>query len=185
MLDDLVLLRAERGDERLAHLQRPVVGPLTGDLAVPLFDGGGVLRELKAARAQVTASNARIQGEALRLDPLEFRLRNVSRPGDPMPDGVILPSVSLADILQQVRHHPCWTTPLTGPHQGRGIALGLWTNPGGTTSCHLALNADGSKLYTANGPSGDVSIIDVASGKVEKKVSTGGSPWGVVVVTRK
>jgi CO/xanthine dehydrogenase Mo-binding subunit len=83
-------------------------------------------------------------GEALRLDPLEFRLRNVSRPGDPMPDGVILPSVSLADILQQVRHHPCWTTPLTGPNQGRGIALGLWTNPGGTTSCHLALNSDGS-----------------------------------------
>jgi YVTN family beta-propeller protein len=29
-----------------------------------------------------------------------------------------------------------------------------------------------------------VSIIDVAAGKVVKKVSTGGSPWGVVVATR-
>lgn len=37
-------------------------------LSMTLFDGGGVLRELKAARAQVTASNARIQGEALRLE---------------------------------------------------------------------------------------------------------------------
>ena len=36
-------------------------------LSMTLFDGGGVLRELSAARAQVTASNARIQGEALRL----------------------------------------------------------------------------------------------------------------------
>ncbi len=83
-------------------------------------------------------------GDLLHLEPLAFRLQNVSRPGDPMPDGVILPSVSLTEILQQVQHHPCWTTPLTGPHQGRGVALGLWTNPGGTTSCHLSLNADGS-----------------------------------------
>jgi xanthine dehydrogenase molybdenum-binding subunit len=83
-------------------------------------------------------------GEALRLDPLAFRLQNVSRPGDLMPDGVILPSVSLVDILQQIQQHPCWTTPLTGPQHGRGLALGLWTMPGGTTSCHLTLSADGS-----------------------------------------
>jgi xanthine dehydrogenase molybdenum-binding subunit len=83
-------------------------------------------------------------GETLHLDPLAFRLQNVSRPGDPMPDGVILPSVSLVDILQQIQQHPCWTTPLAGPQRGRGVALGLWTMPGGTTSCHLTLSADGS-----------------------------------------
>ncbi len=83
-------------------------------------------------------------GETLRIDPLAFRLQNVSRPGDPMPDGVTLPSVSLGELLQRVQRHPCWTTSLTAPNQGRGIALGLWTHPGGTTSCHLTLNADGS-----------------------------------------
>jgi CO/xanthine dehydrogenase Mo-binding subunit len=83
-------------------------------------------------------------GEDLHMEPLAFRLHNVSRPGDPMPDGVILPSVSLTDILQQVQRHPCWTTPLTGTSQGRGIALGLWTMPGGTTSCHMTLSVDGS-----------------------------------------
>ena len=83
-------------------------------------------------------------GETLRLDPLAFRLKNVSRAGDPMPDGVQLSTVSLADILQRVQHHPCWTTPLTGPNQGRGLALGLWTMPGGTTSCHITLSPDGS-----------------------------------------
>ncbi len=36
-------------------------------LSMTLFDGGGVVRELSAARAQVAASNARIQSEALRL----------------------------------------------------------------------------------------------------------------------
>jgi len=83
-------------------------------------------------------------GEALQLDPLTFRLHNVSRPGDPMPDGVILPSISLQELLQRVQTHPCWTTPLTAPHQGRGLALGVWTMPGGTTSCHITLSADGS-----------------------------------------
>jgi CO/xanthine dehydrogenase Mo-binding subunit len=83
-------------------------------------------------------------GEALHMDPLAFRLSNVSHPGDPMPDGVILPSVSLVEILRQIQSHPCWTTPLTGPSQGRGLALGLWTMPGGTTSCHITLSADGS-----------------------------------------
>jgi CO/xanthine dehydrogenase Mo-binding subunit len=83
-------------------------------------------------------------GEALHLDPLAFRLKNVSRAGDPMPDGVQLSTVSLVDILQRLRHHACWTTPLSGPRQGRGLALGLWTMPGGTTSCHITLNPDGS-----------------------------------------
>ena len=36
-------------------------------LTMTLFDGGGVLRELNAAKAQVAASNARVRGEELRL----------------------------------------------------------------------------------------------------------------------
>ena len=45
----------------------------------------------------------------------------------------------------------------------------------------IGISPDGRKLYTANGPSGDVSIIDIATGVVEKKVSVGGSPWGIAV----
>jgi CO/xanthine dehydrogenase Mo-binding subunit len=83
-------------------------------------------------------------GAALRLDPLDFRLQNVSRTGDPMPDGVRLSAVSLEDVLKRVQQHPCWTIPLTSPNQGRGMSVGLWTMPGGTTSCHINLSADGS-----------------------------------------
>ncbi len=83
-------------------------------------------------------------GTSLRLDPLAFRLHNVSCPGDSMPDGVQLPSVSLVEVLHRVQQHPCWSTPLTASNQGRGMALGLWTMPGGTASCHITLSADGS-----------------------------------------
>ena len=43
----------------------------------------------------------------------------------------------------------------------------------------IGVSPDGRKIYTANGPSGDVSIVDVASGTVEKQVKVGGSPWGM------
>jgi PQQ-dependent catabolism-associated beta-propeller protein len=44
----------------------------------------------------------------------------------------------------------------------------------------IAISADGKTVFTANGPSDDLSIVDVGSGKVEKTVKLGGSPWGVV-----
>ena len=44
----------------------------------------------------------------------------------------------------------------------------------------LALSPDGRKAYTANGPGGDVSIVDLDSGQVEGRVKVGGSPWGIV-----
>jgi YVTN family beta-propeller protein len=54
----------------------------------------------------------------------------------------------------------------------------------GTRPWGIAISADGRKLYTANGPSGDLSVVDVGSGKLEKLVTIGGSPWGVVGSSR-
>jgi len=45
----------------------------------------------------------------------------------------------------------------------------------------IGVNADGTRLFTANGPTGDVSIVDVASGAVERRITLGGSPWGIAV----
>jgi YVTN family beta-propeller protein len=45
----------------------------------------------------------------------------------------------------------------------------------------IAISADGKTLYTANGSSGDVSIVNAETGAVEKRITTGGSPWGVVL----
>jgi YVTN family beta-propeller protein len=50
----------------------------------------------------------------------------------------------------------------------------------GTRPWGIAVASDGEHGFTANGPSDDVSIIDLASGKVEKRVVIGGSPWGAV-----
>jgi YVTN family beta-propeller protein len=45
----------------------------------------------------------------------------------------------------------------------------------------IAVSPDGKKVYTANGPSGDVSVVDLATGAVERKIATGGSPWGLAM----
>lgn len=53
--------------------------------------------------------------------------------------------------------------------------------PVGARPWGIALSHDGRRLYTANGSSDDVTIIDTSSLSVVKKVSVGKGPWGVVV----
>jgi YVTN family beta-propeller protein len=45
----------------------------------------------------------------------------------------------------------------------------------------IGITPDGSTLITANGPSADVSIIDIASVTVRTRVKAGSSPWGVEI----
>lgn len=45
----------------------------------------------------------------------------------------------------------------------------------------IALSQDGRRLYTANGSSNDVTIVDTSSLSVLKKVPVGKGPWGVVL----
>jgi YVTN family beta-propeller protein len=45
----------------------------------------------------------------------------------------------------------------------------------------IALTSDGRKLYTANGPSNDVTVVDTETMQVLKKIPAGELPWGVAV----
>ena len=46
----------------------------------------------------------------------------------------------------------------------------------------IAMSPDGRIVYTANGPSNDVSIVDVTTQSVIARVTAGDSPWGAVFV---
>jgi YVTN family beta-propeller protein len=48
----------------------------------------------------------------------------------------------------------------------------------------IAVSPDGTMLYTANGPSNDVSVIDIAARQVARKIPVGTGPWGIAVVRR-
>ena len=51
----------------------------------------------------------------------------------------------------------------------------------GTRPWGIAISADGRQLYTANGPSGDVSVIDTATREVVGQLPVGNLPEAVVV----
>jgi len=58
----------------------------------------------------------------------------------------------------------------------------IWSVEAGPRPWGIAVSADGSTLYTANGPSNDVSIIDVSSHQVVAKIPVGEGPWGVSLI---
>jgi YVTN family beta-propeller protein len=43
----------------------------------------------------------------------------------------------------------------------------------------IGITRDGKTLATANGPSGDISLIDRAGLSVTRKVKVGDGPWGI------
>ena len=45
----------------------------------------------------------------------------------------------------------------------------------------VAISADGRSLYTANGPSNDVSIVDAARRTVIGRIPVGEGPWGIAI----
>jgi YVTN family beta-propeller protein len=46
----------------------------------------------------------------------------------------------------------------------------------------VGLLPDGKTAYTANGPSNDVSVVDLDKREVTKKIMAGDRPWGVAVI---
>ncbi|RAQ95437.1 xanthine dehydrogenase family protein molybdopterin-binding subunit [Thermogemmatispora tikiterensis] len=87
----------------------------------------------------------------LGMDPLEFRLKNCLREGDPALDRrrPRWPRIGLLDCLEKVREHPLWAqrqellTPppeLSGWKVGIGLAVGGW--PGGTEPAAAACRLD-------------------------------------------
>jgi len=45
----------------------------------------------------------------------------------------------------------------------------------------MAFSLDEKRLYTANGVSNDITVIDVGDLKAVKSVPVGRSPWGIAV----
>jgi YVTN family beta-propeller protein len=45
----------------------------------------------------------------------------------------------------------------------------------------IALSRDGRHLYTANGPSNDVSVVDTETLRVVARIGVGEAPWGIAV----
>ena len=88
---------------------------------------------------------------ALKLDPLAFRLKNVSKQGTKAAYGPTFGRIGLEETIRAAMEHPHYSAPL-GPNQGRGVASGFWFNAGGESSAQVTINEDGSVIVVTGHP---------------------------------
>ncbi|MBX7213881.1 MAG: xanthine dehydrogenase family protein molybdopterin-binding subunit [Thermoflexales bacterium] len=85
---------------------------------------------------------------ALKMGPIEIRLKNAAREGTRRADGPVFPRIGFVETLEALLHHPHFQSRLeraTGSRRrGRGIAAGFWFNWGGTSSASAQVNPDGT-----------------------------------------
>jgi xanthine dehydrogenase molybdenum-binding subunit len=82
--------------------------------------------------------------EKLKIDPIEFRLKNAAKEGTRRVDGPVYPRVGLVETLEAAKKSEHWRSKLEGKWRGRGIASGFWFNIGGVSSCSASVNDDGT-----------------------------------------
>ena len=79
----------------------------------------------------------------LNMDPIELRLRNATREGDPGPDGKPLPRIAMVECLEEAQKHPLYTKPCVAG-EGVGIALGSWGGARTPASAGCRVEPDGT-----------------------------------------
>jgi CO/xanthine dehydrogenase Mo-binding subunit len=89
--------------------------------------------------------------QKLKLDPIEFRLKNAAKEGTKAAYGPKFGPIGLVQTLEAARASEHYRTPLKA-NQGRGIASGFWFNIGGETCAALNLGEDGSVTLVAGTP---------------------------------
>ena len=82
--------------------------------------------------------------DLLKMDPLEFRLKNAAKEGDAQANDVRYPRIGFIETLEAARASEHYRSKLTGPNRGRGVAAGYWMNAGLTSSVVARLNSNGT-----------------------------------------
>ena len=92
----------------------------------------------------------------LGIDPVELRLRNVSREGDLNATGSAWPRIASVECLEEAKRHPVYTAPL-GPNEAVGVALGSWGGARSPGAAGCRVEPDGTVSVLIGSP--DISGI--------------------------
>jgi CO/xanthine dehydrogenase Mo-binding subunit len=82
--------------------------------------------------------------EKLGMDPMEFRLKNAVQAGDLMPNGAPHAPFGCRELEEAMLAHPHYDAPLSGPYQGRGVAVGFRWQGGQSSSATINVNSNGT-----------------------------------------
>jgi CO/xanthine dehydrogenase Mo-binding subunit len=94
--------------------------------------------------------------EALKIDPLELRLKNAAKQGTKAAHGPVYPRIGYIETVEAALNSEHYRTPLQGKQQGkfqgRGVASGFWFNAGGESSAQVNITEDGNVVVTTGHP---------------------------------
>ena len=94
--------------------------------------------------------------EALKMDPLQLRLKNAAKMGTKAAHGPVFPRIGFVETIEQASTHAHYKTPLPKPKDGmvygRGVASGFWFNAGGESSAQVNVNEDGTVVVITGHP---------------------------------
>lgn len=124
----------------------------------------------------------------LGIDPIELRLGNVSREGDPMVDGTPWPRVASVDVLEEAKRHPLYLSAVEAG-EGVGVALGAWGGARTPSAAGCRVEPDGTISVMVGAPdisgshTGLALVAAQAFGVSPEKVhvefsDTGSAPFG-------
>ncbi|MFO0966470.1 MAG: xanthine dehydrogenase family protein molybdopterin-binding subunit [Gemmataceae bacterium] len=85
----------------------------------------------------------------LKIDPLDFRIKNGAKEGTRRADGPTYPRIGMIETVQAAKNTEHYKGPLApnktpGLPRGRGVASGFWFNVGLKSSCSASVNGDGT-----------------------------------------
>ena len=123
------------------------------DIENVLLDGVEVLTNKPATAAYrapgspiVTYAVESVVDEICRrldIEPMEFRILNAAKEGTRRADGTLNPPIGALEVMEAVRDHPNYSAPLSGPNEGRGVAVGFWRNNTGPAAVVANVLPDG------------------------------------------
>ena len=88
----------------------------------------------------------------LNMDPIEIRLANAPKEGTRRAAGPVFGPIGCIEVLEAMKDHAHYKSPLNGANTGRGIAIGYWPNFGGEAAAHVSVRADGKVSLSEGSP---------------------------------
>ena len=143
MRDPVWVQRFRREARAIARLDHPhiitiyEVGQSEGSLyiATKLVEEGSLADHIERSGPVPWAETVRLVGEiaeALDMDAVELRLKNIVDEGDPGPTGQKLTGVGVREALEKAAAAINWDEP-SPPNRGKGVAISWWTTTGGSS----------------------------------------------------
>ena len=98
--------------------------------------------------------------QELEIDPIDLRLKNAAKPGDPMIHGETWPKMGMTEVLETLQSHSAWQNRETAREAGRGVGIAVGGWPGGTGPASAACMLDRDGILQVQLGSVDISGVN-------------------------